>query len=78
MSAPQSLLSPAVTQQLAHALRGLQYGAVHLVIHDAQIVRIERIERIRLTGSPEASPTIFGQPTPSLEVRPQCSREESP
>ena len=36
------------------ALEGLRYGTVQLVVHDSQLVRIERTERIRLTGLPEA------------------------
>ncbi len=64
------MLSPEVTRHLETALRELRYGSIQLVIHDAQIVRIERIERIRLTESSEAaSDHPCGQPTPSLEVR---------
>ena len=43
------MLSPRLAKQLEGALRGLQYGSVHLVVHDAAVVRIERVERIRLT-----------------------------
>ena len=63
------MLSPTLTQQLEHALRGLRYGSVQLVIHDAEVVRIERIERIRLTDSSEATTTTTGQPTTPTEVR---------
>ncbi len=59
------MLPPALIQQLQNALRGLQYGSVHLVIHDAQVVRIERLERMRLTGPPEALTDITGRPTTS-------------
>ena len=41
-------------------LKGLEYGSIHLVVHDAKVVRIERVERIRLTGSPEAPGNISG------------------
>ena len=79
------MLSPTLTQQLEHALRGLRYGSVQLVIHDAEVVRIERIERIRLPAAPgesdesaaqagltlsrEATTTTTGQPTTPTEVR---------
>ena len=51
------MVAPAVVQQLARALTGLKYGAVQLVVHEGHVVRIERIERMRLTGTPEAEPT---------------------
>ena len=41
---------------------------MQLVVHDAQIVRIERIERVRLTVSAEAQSPISRQPTESPEV----------
>ena len=56
---------------LERALDGLRYGTVQLVIHDAQIVRIERNERFRLTGAPEApsTPDTLGPPTLPTEGR---------
>ena len=63
------MLAPATQASLEQALRGLRYGTIQLVVHDAQVVRIERIERIRLTGSPEALSSPTGRPTPSPEVR---------
>ena len=69
------MLSLELAKELEQALHGLQYGSVHLVIHDAKIVRIERVERIRLTGSPEASTHIPGRPTTSTEVRHVASKE---
>lgn len=69
------MLSPTIVQQVEEALRGLQYGSVQLLVHDAKVVRIERIERIRLTGSPEALTNTVGRPTPSTEVRHVASKE---
>ena len=63
------MLSAALAHQVEQALRNLAYGSVHLVIHDAQVVRIERIERIQLTGSPEARDDNRGRPTAPTEVR---------
>ena len=62
------MLPKEFVQELERALRDLRYGTVQLVVHDAQVVRIERLERIRLTGSPEAHSTT-GRPTPHAEVR---------
>ena len=44
-------LLPAIEQ----ALRNLRHGHVQIVVHEGQIVRIERVERIHLpkpTGEP--------------------------
>ena len=61
--------SPELAQQIQEALRGLQFGAVQLVIHNAEVVRIERVERFKLTGHPEAPSHPSGRPTTSTEVR---------
>ena len=61
--------TPQIAKEVEHALRGLRYGSVQLVIHDEKVVRIERIERIRLTDSPEAFPEIPGRPTSATEAR---------
>ncbi len=65
-------LSQDITTQLEQALRNLRYGTVQLVVHDAQVVRIERMERIRLepTGTLEApQSTTDGHPTTTTEAR---------
>ena len=69
------MLPTGFVKELERALRDLRYGTVQLVVHDAQIVRIERLERIRLTGSPEAIPPPTGQPTPRAEVHPDDVQE---
>lgn len=40
---PQPALS-----RILHALQGIRYGAVEIVIHDGRIVQIERKEKLRL------------------------------
>ena len=65
-------LSPAIIKELESALRTLRYGSIQLVVHDAKVVRIERIERIRLTDPSEAIVVISGEPTPSREDRPHA------
>jgi len=62
------MLSSAITRELELALRNLRYGSIQMVVHDGNVVRIERIERIRLTDSSEAQPISRGQPTPPTEV----------
>ena len=68
------LPAPAL-QQLERALDGLRYGSVHLVIHDAHVVRIERVEHTRLTVTTEALLTNDGQPTAPPEVCHEQAKE---
>ena len=63
------MLARELSTRIAEALRGLQYGSIQLIVHEAQIVRIERVERLRLTVSSEAASLVSGRPTPSQEVR---------
>lgn len=74
------MLSSTVAKQLEQALHNLRYGTVQLVVHDAQVVRIERTERIRLpaaadaaqaglTDTTEAAAKKNGRPTGTPEAR---------
>lgn len=47
------------------ALEGLRFGSVQLIVHEGQLVRIERLERIRLPSEPSA-PT--GSPGGILDI----------
>jgi hypothetical protein len=40
-----------VIEHIVQALKGIRYGAVQIVIHDGQIVQIERKEKVRLDVS---------------------------
>jgi hypothetical protein len=42
-------------QAVEQALRGLRYGSVELVVHDARVVQIERRERVRLENKKDSS-----------------------
>ena len=57
-----------VTRRIEDALRGLEHGSVQLVVHESQVVRIERVERLRLTVPAEAIKSQVRQPTDSPEV----------
>jgi hypothetical protein len=35
-------------EKVLHALQGIRYGSVEIVIHDSRIVQIERKEKVRL------------------------------
>ena len=66
---PHAIFPVSLAAALERALRGLRYETIQLVVHEAKVVRIERTERVRLTGTPEAETTTPGQPTPTTEVR---------
>ena len=68
-------MSPETLDQIARALDSLRYGSVQLVIHDGEIVRIERVERTRLTLPEEASAITRHRPTPTQEVRGHATEE---
>jgi len=44
-------LSPELLQQIGEAIAGVRFGYVHLTIHDARIVQIERAEKTRVQSS---------------------------
>jgi hypothetical protein len=38
----------ALEKQILHAVAGIRFGSVELVIHEGRVVQIERRERVRL------------------------------
>ena len=60
-----TLLAPAI----ARALKNLQFGSVQLIVHEGEVVRIERVERIRLTDQPGGRDQPMGRPTSCEEER---------
>jgi hypothetical protein len=32
---------------ILNALKGLEYGSIHITVHDSQITQIDRLEKIR-------------------------------
>lgn len=45
LSAPKAL---EIEQEILRAVKGIRYGSVEIVIHDSQVVQIERKEKVRL------------------------------
>lgn len=43
---------PEWLQQIAQAVRSLRYGTVQITVHDAQVVQIDKVERVRFTPAP--------------------------
>lgn len=51
-------LSPELLRQIGEAVAHMRYGTVQITVHNARVVQIDRIERVRLTVPPsEESPT---------------------
>ena len=50
---PQDVVDVRLVERLVEAVKGIRYGSVQITIHDGKVVRIERVERIRLTDSSE-------------------------
>lgn len=43
-------VAPEVIAQIVRALKGLQYGAVEIVIHGGNVTQIERREKVRISS----------------------------
>ena len=61
------MLEPTLLPALERALQDLQFGYVQLVIHEGRLVRIERVERVRLTGPSGSQTAPISQPTSPQE-----------
>ena len=48
--------SSDVDRRILEAVRSLDYGSVEVVVHDSQVVQIERREKVRLDRQPLAAP----------------------
>src|SRR5664280_2634713 len=48
--------SSDVDRRILEAVRSLDYGSVEIVVHDSQVVQIERREKVRLDRQPLAAP----------------------
>ncbi len=45
---PDGSAGDPVMREVLAALRGLRYGSVEIVVHDSEVVQIERREKVRL------------------------------
>ena len=81
------MIAADLARQLDAALRGPAYGSIQLIVHDSRIVRIERVERIRLPAEASAqagltetsealTPFTRGRPTSTPEVRHAQQQED--
>ncbi|GED71630.1 hypothetical protein BRE01_53320 [Brevibacillus reuszeri] len=42
------VIDDLLLDRIARALETLEYGSIHIVVHDSQVVQIERTEKYRL------------------------------
>jgi hypothetical protein len=61
-------------EAVQQALRDLHYGTIVLVVHDSQVVAIERTERQRFDRTQSRSPDTGRLPTPSTHPSPPDRR----
>lgn len=47
---------PDLTRRILEALAGLRFGSVEIVVHDSQVVQIERREKVRLAPTTVKGP----------------------
>ncbi len=52
MSASATRVTPELLQQIANAIGSMRYGCVQITVHEARVVQIEKVERVRLTNPP--------------------------
>lgn len=43
-----------LVRSIGQAIAGLEFGEVHITVHHSRVVKIERVERIRVEGGSEA------------------------
>ncbi|MFS0553342.1 YezD family protein [Brevibacillus sp. 179-C9.3 HS] len=48
MAKKEISLDELLLEKIARALDGLEYGSIHIVVHDSQVVQIERTEKYRI------------------------------
>lgn len=50
-------LSNHIQEEIFKAIQSLRYGSVEVVVHDSEIVQIERKEKVRFAGQSTATPS---------------------
>lgn len=49
-----------IVERVTQAIRSVRYGAVHIIVHDRQVVQIETTEKIRLDKD-GPNPKVFSE-----------------
>jgi hypothetical protein len=63
-------------RRILEAVRSLEYGSVEVVVHDSQVVQIERREKVRLDKQPLVPPDK--QPLDNQQVSPVTPGDARP
>ena len=45
-------LNPDLEREILDAVRGIRYGSVEVVVHDAKVVQVIRTEKVRVEARP--------------------------
>lgn len=61
MADRQMAVSPMLLEQIERAIQSIRYGSVHITIHDARVVHIEKVEKVRLVPDAHLTPDGAGQ-----------------
>jgi hypothetical protein len=43
-------LNPDLEREILDAVRGIRFGSVEVVVHDAKVVQVVRTEKVRIDG----------------------------
>ncbi len=44
-------ISPELLQHIGNALRSIRYGTVQITVHNARVVQIDKVERVRFAST---------------------------
>lgn len=58
-------LAHEVLEQIVHAVSSLRYGTVQITVHDARVVQIDKIERVRVASSADLTRGSQSDNTPT-------------
>jgi hypothetical protein len=69
-------VAPAVLRQIEEAVRSLRYGTVQITVHNARVVQIDKVERVRI--DPAAADPASGRDTPNPQPAHRSSGSARP
>jgi hypothetical protein len=52
-----STLDPQLEREILDAVRGIRYGSVEVVVHDAKVVQVVRTEKVRVDNPRDGRPS---------------------
>ena len=73
----QTELSPEIVEQIKQAVRSIRYGTVQVTMHNARVVQIDKVEKIRIkatTADPSQTNSVRPTDRTSEGIRQQQGR----